>query len=302
MVGPAIEPIGLPAAGALLVGRGDECGARLGHDGVSRAHLRITASAGGWLVRDLGSTHGTLVDGVPIAPERDVAIVPGTTLTIGPWVFRVRQGESDAPMKFSGPARPDTATLATRPTIFLRLRADDARQRELSWQEFRDRYAPVIVGFARHAGLGADEAEDVLQDVLLAFFRVSPRFEYDPSKGRFRGYLKRATLNVVRRRRRRAPPLSLEHDPQDDGADDPHLSLRWDEAWEARIAERALADAQAHIEPRTWEAFELYVRREMPAEEVASRLGLSVNSVHQAKSRVLRAAREAAERLRQDEG
>ena len=61
------------------------------------------------------------------------------------------------------------------------------------------------------------DGEDVLQEVLLSFFRVSPRFEYDPSLGRFRGYLKRATLNVIRRRWRRSTPSEpLEFDIEDD--------------------------------------------------------------------------------------
>ena len=302
VVGPAIDPIALPASGHLLIGRGEECAARLAHEGISRAHLRITATTSGWSARDVGSTHGTQIDGVRIAPHEDVAIGAGSTLTVGPWVFRVRHGESDMPVKLAGPQRDDPAAQATRATIFLRLQAEDSRQRELSWQEFRDRYAPVIVGVARHAGLSADEADDVLQDVLLAFFQVSPRFEYDPSKGRFRGYLKRAALNVIRRRRRRAAPRSLAHDPADEEIEDPHLSSGWDAAWEAQIMERALSEVRSHVDPRTWEAFELYVTRSMPAEEVGARLGLSANSVHQAKSRVLRAAREFADRLLHEEG
>ncbi len=63
--------------------------------------------------------------------------------------------------------------------------------------EFERRYAPIIVGFARNLGLTSQDVDDVLQEVMLAFFKVSPRFEYDPSKGRFRGYLKRITRQIV---------------------------------------------------------------------------------------------------------
>ena len=37
----------------------------------------------------------------------------------------------------------------TNPTIFLRLRAGDAAPREIAWDEFNARYAPIIAGFAR---------------------------------------------------------------------------------------------------------------------------------------------------------
>jgi len=286
----------------IRVGRGEECDVILSDSAVSRIHCAIRCEEGSWSLIDLGSTHGTFVDGRRIAAQHHEPLRPGASVGIGPWILRLRQGPSDSPMVVAPPERDDRQSLATRPTIFLRLRAEDSRERELSWQTFRERYAPVIVGFARHAGLSGDEAEDVLQDVLLAFFRVSPRFEYDPAKGRFRGYLKRATLNVIRRRRRRAAPQLLAHDPEDGDAEDPHLALRWEEAWESHLAARALEEVRRHVDPRTWEAFELYVRREIPAEEVARRLGLAVNSVHQAKSRVLRSARELAERLREEEG
>ena len=223
-------------------------------------------------------------------------------LGIGPWVFRVKlHGGDEGPMAMGpDPSSVSRGTYATRPTIFLRLREQDRAARELSWSEFRDRYAPVIVGFARKAGLSADDASDVLQDVLLAFFRVSPNFEYDPQKGRFRGYLKRATLNVIRRRWRHGPSIHLEVDPADDGTNDEES--HWEQEWDARIMQRALDEARSHVDARTFEAFELYAERGVPAEEVAERLGISVNSVHQAKSRVVRAARDTALRLRKEEG
>jgi RNA polymerase sigma-70 factor (ECF subfamily) len=243
-----------------------------------------------------------MLDGRRLAPHLREPLRPGAALGIGPWILRLREGASDAPVQVAPPQREEAQALATRPTIFIRLRAQDSRERELSWQTFRNRYAPVILGFARHAGLSADAAEDVLQDVLLAFFRVSPKFEYDPAKGRFRGYLKRATMNVIRRRHRRAAPQALAHDPEDADAEDPHLALRWEEAWEAQLVERALEEVRSHVDPRTWEAFDLYVRRDMPVGEVSRRVGLAINSVHQAKSRVLRSAREVADRLRAEEG
>ncbi|MFO0874406.1 MAG: sigma-70 family RNA polymerase sigma factor [Phycisphaerales bacterium] len=302
VAGPALPAIEIAVGARLVVGRGDECDLRLAHEGVSRRHCLLELAVRGFRATDLGSTHGTRVDGERIAANEATAVRHGQALGIGPWVFRVRlDAADDAPMALgpeaSAPAR---GTYATRPTIFLRLREQDPAARELSWTEFRDRYAPVIVSFARHAGLSGHEAEDVLQDVLLAFFRVSPHFQYDPDKGRFRGYLKRATLNVIRRRRRHGPSYSLEIDPADDGSDED--DSRWEREWDAQVMRRALDEARGHVDARTYEAFELYAERTVPAEEVAERLGISVNSVHQAKSRVLRAAREAAARIRAEEG
>ncbi|MCS0635475.1 FHA domain-containing protein [Streptomyces sp. LP05-1] len=53
------EPGPLP----LRIGRDPVCGLRLSHETVSRAHAELTLSGGVWLLRDLGSTNGTTVNG-----------------------------------------------------------------------------------------------------------------------------------------------------------------------------------------------------------------------------------------------
>src|SRR4051812_30562808 len=35
----------------------------------------------------------------------------------------------------------------TNPTLFLRINATDPGPREIAWEEFKDRYAPMIAGF-----------------------------------------------------------------------------------------------------------------------------------------------------------
>ena len=73
--------------------------------------------------------------------------------------------------------------------LLLQLKSDETVNREMGWGIFVDRYGPIICGFARNAGLPSSEADDIMQTVLFNFFRVADQFEYDPSKGRFRGYL-----------------------------------------------------------------------------------------------------------------
>jgi RNA polymerase sigma factor (sigma-70 family) len=135
---------------------------------------------------------------------------------------------------------------------------------------------------------------------MLGFYRHSPGFHYDPAKGRFRGYLKRATLNAIRKRRRAAAMQAVEQallDQQEDEADPD-----WDRHWEEQQMTRAVEEARRRFDPRTFEAFELYALRGVPAEAVASRLEMSPNSVQQAKSRVLRIVRSIVETLSAHEG
>lgn len=80
-----------PQAGAVL-GRGSDCSLVIDHPAVSRRHARIEAVAGTWTVRDLGSRHGTKVDGAALAPNEPVQLRPGSRIDLGPVALRVERG------------------------------------------------------------------------------------------------------------------------------------------------------------------------------------------------------------------
>ncbi|WP_086773366.1 DUF1707 and FHA domain-containing protein [Streptomyces bobili] len=50
-------------ARALRIGRDPASGLRLTHDSVSRVHAELSRQGGVWILRDLGSTNGTTVNG-----------------------------------------------------------------------------------------------------------------------------------------------------------------------------------------------------------------------------------------------
>lgn len=203
-------------------------------------------------------------------------------------------------------------TLMTRTSLLLRLRPGGADV-EVAWSDFYDRYAPVIGGFARRLGARPQDVEDVVQDVLAGFFSASPTFVYDPERGRFRGYLKTCTVRAIRKRfaadaRASAAGLAAGGVPVADvDVADPRVERAWNDCWESDKLRRALDAVReryaSHPErAKTFQAFEMYTLLDRPSEEVARELGMSVDSVHAAKSRITRALREAADAIEQLHG
>jgi len=212
-------------------------------------------------------------------------------------------------VRFHGTGRPTLGDarrddpLATNPSIFLRLNRIETAPRELAWVEFRARYAPVIVAFARRFGVTSHDADDVVQDVLVGFYAKSPTFVYDPSRGRFRAYLKACTIHALRKhlaaaRGRATVPLDSVADPAAPADDE-----AWDDLWEQQLLKRALELTRAQYEDRdTFRAFLLTAIDGKTPAEAAKELGMSLANVYKARARVTESVRERVAALGIEEG
>jgi pSer/pThr/pTyr-binding forkhead associated (FHA) protein len=78
-------------AGVMTVGRQQDCQLRIASSQVSRKHCQIFEKKGLLLVKDLGSSNGTLVNGKRIADQR--VLEPGDELTVGSVKFRIERQE-----------------------------------------------------------------------------------------------------------------------------------------------------------------------------------------------------------------
>jgi pSer/pThr/pTyr-binding forkhead associated (FHA) protein len=87
----------------IVVGRKEECDLRLEHKSVSKRHCVIVKTDGLLLLRDLGSTNGTRVNGTRV---RRAALLPNDQLSIAHFKFRVYLGPDEPP----APARPPEHT------------------------------------------------------------------------------------------------------------------------------------------------------------------------------------------------
>jgi DNA-directed RNA polymerase specialized sigma24 family protein len=93
-------------------------------------------------------------------------------------------------------------SISTRATLLERLRQWDDHS---GWQEFFNIYWRLIHRVALRAGLKEDEAEDVVQETVIAVARNMPQFRYDPTRCSFKTWLLNMTRwRIVDRIRRRA--------------------------------------------------------------------------------------------------
>src|SRR5258705_13009226 len=79
-----------------LVGRKEECDLRLDHKSVSKMHCVIVKTDGLLLLRDLGSTNGTRVNGTRV---RRAALLPNDKLSVANFHFKVLFGAALAMVK-----------------------------------------------------------------------------------------------------------------------------------------------------------------------------------------------------------
>ncbi len=148
------------------------------------------------------------------------------------------------------------------------------------------------------AGLDRNDAEDLLQDVLLVLARKLPEFEYDQSKS-FRGWLCTVTLNKLREnaRKRTLPAVQMAGSAWERVADQRASDLLDDQEYRQMIVLRALKLIQVDFAATTWRACWEHMVSGRTAKEVGQELGLSEGAVYAAKFRVLNRLRQELEGL-----
>ena len=185
----------------------------------------------------------------------------------------------------------------TSKTLLEKLRVFEDRR---AWSQFLSLYQPMIQTWGKRFGLQDDDVEELTSRLLAKLVEAIPRFDYDPQKGTFRGWLKtvahREVSNLARERKRRLPgdeatgksavyDLLLQHA---DDVDDLVAGLHDQSEGMLRSMQDALKEVQGACqgeEQKSWEAFQRIFVAGQAIELVAGELGLSY---HAAAMRVQR--------------
>ena len=184
--------------------------------------------------------------------------------------------------------------ILTRETLLLRLR-DQGDQ--VAWGEFVEIYTPLLYNYCKKRELAHADASDIVQDVMRSVSLAMENFEYDPKKGKFKGWLFTAVRNAIsshfRKKSRRPETVadtlvleSLESDPQEEEA------KRWEQDYQNQLMGWALEKIKGEFAERIWSAFKGTALEHRSAEEVGNDLGMSKNAVGVAKHRVMMRLRE----------
>src|ERR1700745_3831699 len=183
---------------------------------------------------------------------------------------------------------------ATRRSLVDRLANWDDQKRG---QEFFDTYWKLIYSTARKAGLTDSEAQEVVQETIITVAKNIDKLKYDPAIGSFKGWLLQITrwriADQFRKREpgnAKRPPLSDDHAtatiervPDSRSID---LDAIWETEWKENLFEAAIARVKKQIEPKQFQIFDCYVRKEWPAQKVAAQLGVNIGQVYLARHRV----------------
>jgi RNA polymerase sigma factor (sigma-70 family) len=204
------------------------------------------------------------------------------------------------------PVSTDDSFLPTRSSLLSRLKnASDAA----GWQFFVDNYGRLLFQFCLRAGLQRQEAEDIVQEVVMAVAKQMPRFEYDRSKGSFKGWLARITRNHIAdflTKKTKEAARRVELPPEQAAAQSAGLAAGtsadmdevWESEWRQHLLDRALRRVQQTVSARSVQIFQLSVVQGWSNEEIAASLRISRAQIYLVRHRVGRLVKREIAALR----
>jgi RNA polymerase sigma-70 factor (ECF subfamily) len=205
----------------------------------------------------------------------------------------------------------DDEFIPTRRSLLNRLKDWDDKE---SWLDFFNTYWKLIYSVAAKAGLNDAEAQDVVQETVIAVAKKMQAFKYDPAAGSFKSWLRLITRRRIadhfRKEYRHSQPVdpksalapatstgrttTIERIPDPASLD---LDAIWDAEWEQNLMDAAVERVKRRVNPRHYQIFSFCVMKKWPVFKVARTLGVSVGQVYLVKHRIARQIRKEIEYL-----
>lgn len=177
-------------------------------------------------------------------------------------------------------------------------------------------YRPLIAKYAASRGFNNDDIEDIVQLVMIAFFkRAAEDFEYDRER-KFRNYIYGITVHVVTDALRKkvrfeqrfvSGGAALGLGAATEEGEVPHPvpeaakvapdCENEEQEWEEYLAEVCARELRRRVKPAVWQVFDL-LRQGVELEEIQNILGLGQSTVYEHRAK----AREAYRQLQRELG
>jgi len=188
--------------------------------------------------------------------------------------------------------------LPTRKSLLSRLKNWEDNE---SWRDFFETYWRLIYDVARRAGFNDAESQDVVQETVISVAKQMGEFRYDPTKGRFKNWLRQITrrriADQLRKKYREAVPAAEE--PNFESDETKHqasshlhestpsdLDAIWDLEWEKRLTMLAMERLKRRVKPEHFQIFDLCTMQNQPMKTVAKALGVSMSLVYVTRHRL----------------
>jgi len=173
-----------------------------------------------------------------------------------------------------------------------------------SWSRLVMTFAPIVYRWCRRSGIREADTPDVIQDVFSTVARGVTGFQRTQVQGSFRAWLATITRSRVRdflrkNARHQSPVGGTEALEQLQEIPDELDSTICYQSIESPLAKRTMELVRAEFEEVTWQAFWMTTIESQSPAIVAQRLNLSLASVYQARTRVLRKLRQRIRELPQ---
>jgi len=171
-----------------------------------------------------------------------------------------------------------------------------------AWREFDAIYRPMLRRFAQARGLCDAEVDDVVQHAMLAIHERIDEFDYDPARGRFKGWLRTLVNNRIRnlvrgRREQQAGSATFHVEQQREQTPD----ALFDRVWLQEHLRHALQCVKVELRGDDYAAFHAHVIDGLSVEQTCQRWNTTANQVYKLKWRITQRLRDQMRDLAGDD-
>ena len=189
----------------------------------------------------------------------------------------------------------------TRYTLLHKLQSDN---NEKNWEEFVTYYSPYIFVIIRRFNVGAQDSEELMQDVLVKIWKNIGKFDREQYKCRFRTWLgvmiRNTVFNFFKSKATKNSRSNVSYQEiigKLELITEAEINIISEREWKNHVAQLAWKNLKNNFSEQTQKVFEASIKSDISNEQLASQFDISESSVRVFKMRVRKAMHKEIIRL-----